>query len=154
MENDIMIIPLTQARFNEAVELVFNADLDTRDEIEHHLNHIDAHYVALAGNKLIGVIGWYQDNVQYATDAMNELFPGEDAYWVGFFAVDKNYRGKGTGKSLLQKLEDVVKEKNQTDLWVSSVPETKTYYENHGFVLVKRGAINGNEKYFMCKNLA
>jgi len=49
------------------------------------LEHIDAHYIALDNKKIIGVIGWYQDNVDYATRAMGDKFPGENAYWVGFF---------------------------------------------------------------------
>src|SRR5437870_2407999 len=136
MDSKIKIIPLTENTFNDAVNLVLAAELDTREEIEHHLNHIHAHYIAVDNNKVIGVIGWYQDNVNYANDAMRDKFPGIDAYWVGFFVVDKKYRGQKIGAHLLERLEEVIKRKGVNKLWVSSVPETKTYYENHGFTLV------------------
>lgn len=152
MEN-IKIVPLTKGRFNEAVEAVLRAKLDTREEIEHHLQHIDAHYVAMDGGKIIGVIGWYQDNVHWANEAMGAKFPGIEAYWVGFFAVDKEYRGKGIGFALFQKLEEVVKAKGADKLWVSSVPETKSYYERQGFKLVCTGKIGGNQKFFLVKDL-
>lgn len=153
MNSDIKITPLTSQLFDEAVTLVFNADLDTREEIEHHLQHLDANYVALSDNKIIGVIGWYQDNVHYADKAMGDKFPGEEAYWVGFFAIEKKHQGKGIGSLLLQKLEEEVKKKEADTLWVSSVPETKSYYESKGFKLIIEGEIGDNHKYFLAKNL-
>ena len=153
VKTNTSIIPLTKERFDEAVDLLLKAELDTREEIEHHLQHLDAHYVALDGRKIIGVIGWYQDNVHYADTAMGNKFPGEEAYWVGFFAVDKKYRGRGVGYTLLHRLESVLKEKNITELWVSSVPKTRSYYEKHGFSLVMEGEISGNKKFFLVKKL-
>lgn len=153
MENKIEIIPLTEERLNEAVNVVLRANLDTSEEIEHHLKHIDAHYIAVDGKKVIGVIGWYQDNVNYANEAMGEKFPGAEAYWVGFFAVEEKYRGQGIGYGLLQKLEGVLKEQKVSKLWVSSVPESKDYYEKEGFKLVVTGKISGNQKFFLAKNL-
>lgn len=85
---------------------------------------------------------------------MGDKFPGDDAYWIGFFAVDKQYQGKGIGASLLQKLEDSVKEKGVNELYVSSVPETRSYYEQHGFQIVMDGEISGNKKFFMVKHLS
>lgn len=151
--NNIEIQKLTKERFNEAVELVLKADLDTREEIEHHLEHLDAHYIALDGDKIVGVIGWYQDNVNYATEAMGRKFPGEEAYWVGFFTVDEKYRTQGIGYSLFQKLGKVVKQMGVNELWVSSVPETRSYYERQGFKLVMEGEISGNPKFFLVKHL-
>ena len=153
METSFQIIPLTQELFKDAVDVVMRAELDTREEVEHHLQHLDAHFVAIEDGKVVGVIGWYQDNVQYADEAMGDKFPGEEAYWVGFFAVDKNYQKKGIGAALLQKLEESVKEKQSDKLWVSSVPETRSYYESKGFVLVLEGEIGGNQKFFMSKKL-
>lgn len=153
MESKIKIVPLTQERFNEAVDVVLRANLDTKEEIEHHLQHLDAHYIAVEGEKVIGVIGWYQDNVNYANEAMGEQFPGVEAYWVGFFAVEEEYRGQGIGYALLQKLEGVLKEQKVNKLWVSSVPESKEYYEKEGFKLVTTGEISGNQKFFLVKDL-
>lgn len=152
MEN-VKIIPLTRDRFDEAVNLVLQAELDTKEEIEHHLKHLEAHYIAVLDGNIIGVIGWYQDNVNYATDAMGDAFPGTEAYWVGFFVVDKKHRGKGIGQALLKKIEEEINMKNVYELWVSSVPETHRYYKKHGFSLVKIGYIGGNEKYFMVKKI-
>lgn len=150
---NIKINKLNKQKLAEAVNLVLNAKLDTREEIEHHLQHIDAHYVALDKDKVVGVIGWYQDTVNYANEAMGEKFPGPEAYWVGFFAVDNKYRGQGIGYALLNKLEDVVRNLNAKRLWVSSVPKTNKYYERQGFKLIKTGKINDNLKYFMVKDL-
>lgn len=149
----IKIQRLTKENFKRAVDLVLKAKLDTREEIEHHLEHIDAHYIALDKNKLIGVIGWYQDNVNYATKAMGNKFPGTKAYWVGFFAVDEKFRSKGVGYALLSKLQQVIKENGVNELWVSSIPETKKYYEKQGFKTVMKGKIGGNLKSFMKKLL-
>lgn len=154
MNSDTKIIPLTNQLLVEAVELVLNANLDTREEIEHHLEHVDAHYIALSENKVVGVIGWYQDNVHYASATMGDKFPGEEAFWVGFFAVEKTYQGKGIGQALLQKLEAVIRDKQVDTLWVSSVPESKSYYENLGFNLICEGEISGNHKYFLAKSLS
>lgn len=154
MISNIKIIPLSQDKFKEAVDVVLAAELDTREEIVHHLEHIEAHFIAMDGDKVIGVIGWYQDNVNWANVAMGDQFPGVEAYWVGFFAVDKNDRGKGIGFALLQKLEEVIKEKNQDKLWVSSVPETKAYYERQGFKLVCEGKVARDRlRYFLVKEL-
>jgi len=153
VKKNYSIIPLTKRNYLDAVDLVFKADLDTRSEIEHHLQHLDAHYVAVDRKKIIGVIGWYLDTEQYANAAMGDKFPGEHAYWVGFFAVDPQYRGNKIGESLLRKLESVLIGKNIGELWVSSVPETKSYYEKHGFILVMTGEISGNNKFFLEKKL-
>ena len=154
MNKDIKIQQLTKDRFEEAVSLVLKAELDTKEEIEHHLEHFDAHYMALVKNKIVGVIGWYQDNVNYATKAMGKRFPGIKAYWVGFFAVDGKYQGQGIGYTLISKLEQVIKEKGDDEIWVSSVPETKEYYKKQGFETVMQGEINGNPKFFMVKKLS
>ncbi|HVZ12730.1 MAG TPA: GNAT family N-acetyltransferase [Patescibacteria group bacterium] len=149
----MQISKLTKELFPEAVELVLRAELDTREEIEHHLQHVDAHFVAIENDKVIGVIGWYQDTVHYADAAMGDKFPGEDAYWVGFFAVDKEHQGHGIGSALIKQLEEVVKSMGADTLWVSSVPETKSYYESKGFSLVCEGEIRGNQKYFFSKSI-
>lgn len=153
MENDYQIVQLDRKNFHDAVDVVLRAKLDTKEEIEHHLQHLDAHFTAIKEGTIIGVIGWYQDNVNYADQAMGDKFPGEEAYWIGFFAVDENYRRKGVGKALLNKLEEELKEKTVKELWVSSVPETKSYYEKRGFRLIIEGEINGNKKYFLMKSL-
>ncbi|MBU4016181.1 GNAT family N-acetyltransferase, partial [Patescibacteria group bacterium] len=75
------------------------------------------------------------------------------AYWVGFFAVDDKYRGQGMGYALLKELEKVIKERGAKELWVSSVPETKDYYQRQGFKIFMQGKIGGNPKFFCVKKL-
>jgi len=153
VRSPFQINPLTHDQFANAVEFVVQAGLDTKEEVEHHLKHLDAHYVAVSNNNVVGIIGWYQDNVHYSDKAMGNKFPGEQAYWVGFFAVDKNYQNKGIGTALLNKLEEVLKKKHVDTLWVSSVPETKGYYEKKGFLLVCEGQIGNKQKFFLSKRL-
>lgn len=153
MNKKITIRPLTKKLFKEAVDLVLKAGLDTREEIEHHLQHINAHYVAIDNGGVIGVIGWYQDNVNYANKAMGDKFPGEDVFWVGFFAVDEKYQGQGIGYALLKELEKVIKEKGVRELWVSSVSETKDYYLRQGFKVFMQGQIGGDPKFFCVKKI-
>jgi predicted N-acetyltransferase YhbS len=150
--NQHKIISLTKEKFQEAVDLVVAADLDTREEIEHHLEDINAHFVALnANDKIIGVIGWYQDTVNYANEAMGDAFPGEDAYWVGFFAVDIEQRGEGIGFALINKLQETLNSKGVSELWVSSVPESADYYARQGFEKITEGKISDSLKIFMVK---
>jgi predicted N-acetyltransferase YhbS len=153
MGNQINLSKLTKERFDDAVQVVLVAGLDTKEEIEHHLQHLDAHFVALSDDQVVGVIGWYQDSVNYATAAMGSKFPGEEAYWVGFFAVDKAYQGQGIGAMLFGKIEDDIRRRGADAFWVSSVPETQTYYARHGFRKVMEGEISGKRKIFMVKQL-
>lgn len=153
IKNSIRIHQLTGKNYDEAVRLVFDTGLDTREEIVHHLQHMNAHFIALDQDKVIGVIGWYRDDMNYATEAMGHKFPGKKAYWVGFFVVDQKYRRQGIGYALLTKLEQVVKRKKADELWVSSVPQTRKYYERQGFKPVMKGRIYGNRKYFLVKTL-
>lgn len=151
--NMIDIVSLTEDKLEEAIDLVFNANLDTRSEIEHHLQEVEKHFIAVENNKIIGVMGWYQDNINYAKEAMGDMFPGEDRYWVGFFAVAKEYRGKGIGTRLLQTIENIVTEKGEDELWVSSVPDSQSYYEKQGFQKVTQGKIEGQLMIFLKKEL-
>ena len=152
--DSIKIVPLTKTTFEDAVQVVLNAKLDTRVEVEHHLTHTEANFIAKDGEKVIGVIGWYQDKEDWATEAMGHRFPGTEVYWVGFFAVDQKYRGRGIGSKLLNYIEEKLKSKGETELWVSSVPKTKSYYQMHGFKTVMTGKIHNNPKVFMVKLLS
>lgn len=153
ISNKIQIVPLTDEKFAEAVQLLLKANLDTQSEIEHHLQHLEAHYLAMFNKNVVGVIGWYQDNVDYATKAMGSKFPGIEAYWVGFFAVAKGLQKKGIGSKLITKLEQVLIQKGVNQLWVSSVPESASYYQKQGFKYFMKGKIGDSLKIFMVKKL-
>lgn len=149
----VTIIPLPKEKLEESINLIFDLKLDTRAEIEHHLQEIDKHYIAIEDGTVQGVIGWYQDNIQYANEAMGDTFPGEDAYWVGFFGVRKDHQGRGIGSQLLRKIEEVVLALGATELWVSSVVASQSYYEQKGFKEISRGKIEGIMMVFLKKNL-
>lgn len=148
----MQIHQLSKDTYQAASDLLFSLDLDTREEINHHLDEMEKYYVAIDGGKVLGVIGWYQDNLNYANEAMGEKFPGVEAYWIGFFGVDKNSQGKGIGTKLIEHLQNVLKEKEIKDLWVSSVTESTTYYEGKGFKKVASGDISGRPHDFLVKH--
>lgn len=145
---------LSQNYFEESVQLLLDLELDIREEIEHHLTDMDAHLICLDGNAVVGIVGWYKDNVNYANEAMGDLFPGEDAFWVGFFGVKSEYQNKGIGTQLLSLIEENIRERGANEWWVSSVPEAKEFYEKKGFSVVCSGEISGNKKVFMRKKLS
>ncbi len=147
------IFPLSYKTFQQSSDLLFSLGLDTREEIEHHLSDMSQYYVATEREEVVGIIGWYQDNVNYAKEAMGELFPGERAYWVGFFGVASAHQNKGIGKLLIQHLEDILLRMNANELWVSSVPDAAAYYQGRGFYIISSGEIHGNRKIFLKKDL-
>lgn len=151
MSNKIQ--PLTGERFEEAVKLLVDLNLDSRDEIVHHLKALDAHLVYLNNDEVIGIIGWYKDDVNYANKAMGADFPGEDAFWVGFFGVKKGYQSKGVGTELITAMENNIVRLGAHEWWVSSVPDAKEFYRSKGFEVACTGEISGREKYFMKKVL-
>ncbi len=144
---------LTKDFFSEAVDLLVDLELDSKEEIEHHLEDMDAHMIYLDEGKVIGVIGWYKDTMNYAKGTMGDNFPGEDAFWVGFFGVKKESQNQGVGTKLFESIESVISDNGATEWWVSSVPDAKGFYESKGFSVVCTGVINGNEKFFMKKGL-
>ena len=148
---DPNIQPLTKIFFSESVNLLLDLELDTKEEIEHHLVDMDAHLIYLNKGKVVGVIGWYKDTVNYAKKAMTDRLPGEDAFWVGFFGVKKEFQNRGIGTKLFESMEKAISDNGATELWVSSVPDAKGFYQSKGFSVVCTGAINGNKKYFMKK---
>lgn len=96
IEKSATISPLDEGRLNEAIDLVFKTGLDTREEVEHHLRDLGAYYIALdQSDKIIGVIGWYQDNVNYANEAMGKNFPAPKLIGWVFSRLKKNIAARG-----------------------------------------------------------
>lgn len=147
------IVQLSTDTYKQSGDLLFSLGLDSREEIDHHLDEMSQYYVALEGDKVVGVVGWYQDNVNYAKAAMKDSFPGEDAYWVGFFGVDIHFQNIGVGTELLNYLENILLGMKVSELWVSSVPDATGYYQKNGFSIITRGVINDSEKVFLKKDL-
>ncbi len=147
------IVQLSTETYKQSGDLLFSLGLDSREEIDHHLDEMSQYYVALEGDKVVGVVGWYQDNMNYAKDAMKELFPGEEAYWIGFFGVDVDFQNIGVGTELLNYLDKVLLGMKVSELWVSSVPDATGYYLKNGFRNVTTGVIHDSVKVFLKKDL-
>ena len=56
----------------------------------------------------------YEDNYYYVPDNMKNCFDGE----VSILILDKNYRGKGIGKNLLQEVFELAKKDNMKNLQI------------------------------------
>ena len=84
---------------------------------------------------------------------MGDKFPGTKAFWLGFFAVDKKYRGKGIGFALITKLEKELLKKGADKLWVTSVPETTIYYKRQQFKMVLKANVHGKPRDILVKEL-
>lgn len=147
------VISLDDKTYKQAEDLLFELGLDSREEIQHHLDEKEKYFIAIKNDEVIGVIGWYQDNVNYAKDAMGDDFPGEDAYWIGFFGVKREFQNQGVGENLINELEKILRSKDVSELWVSSVPEAVGYYKKNDFVIQIEGEISGNPKVFLKKKL-
>lgn len=90
---------------------------------------------------MVGEIGWYHDDGGFAGKALGKNFPyGKNIYWLGHFAVDPNFRGKGVGTALLEYLEDVIKKLGGRELWVYT-DQARVFYEKVGFGFVQKAWI-------------
>ena len=92
------------------------------------------YYVLVENKKVIGMIGLY------AYD--------KKSYWLGWFCVEKKYRGKGFGKKLLDFAIDKSKKRRVLYLYTENSKEFETarkLYAKYGFELYK---IEGKFLYY------
>lgn len=88
----------------------------------------DEVYVAKIDDKTIGVIGFCRD-----------YFSTDYSYWLGWFVVDKKYRGKqefAVAKKLLQKVETELRGRKIKKLFVSTEDtnaRAKSFYTKNQF---------------------
>lgn len=83
---------------------------------------------------------------------MKDNFPyGKDVYWVGHFAVEKDYRNNKIGTKLLTYLGHVVKQLGARGLWVYT-SQARGFYEKNGFVFVQKGEIDNEWEDFLKKD--
>ncbi|VVB78176.1 Acetyltransferase (GNAT) domain protein [uncultured archaeon] len=79
----------------------------------------------------------------------------KEAYWLAWFCVDPEFRGKKLGSTLIDLMIKKAKEgKTYLRLYTSSGPIEKTaraLYEKRGFVTTKveKGIDNGYDKIYM-----
>ncbi len=150
--NKVTIIPLTDRYLNQAINLVYSIFPDEDEPISIELfasihkirlkefvNHLDTEIKSLKyfiatdnHDRVIGIIGLYTTNEDY-----------EDTYWVGWYAVDLNERGKGIGRALLEHVIKIAKKSGKTNLclYTSTDPDEATaqiLYEKNGFEITKR----------------
>lgn len=85
----------------------------------------DKVYIALFGEELAGVIGYWRDYL--STDY---------SYWLGWFVVKEKFRKKHIGTKLLKKVEAELKAKKKKKLFVSTEDYNavaKHFYTKNGF---------------------
>jgi len=88
----------------------------------------DKVYMAKLKGKTIGVIGFYRD-----------YFSTDYSYWLGWFVVDKKYRGRkdcAVAKKLLKEVESELAKRRIKKLFVSADDtntRAKSFYAKKGF---------------------
>lgn len=168
------IIPLTKKYLTKAIGLVssvfpgedivskaFEASVD-KDAFEEFISEYTQvksleYFIAVDENDtILGTNGLY--SLQEDLD---------DSYWLGWYCVDPNHRGKGIGKALLNYCVDEAKRrgKKYLKLYTSTDPneaKAQEVYEKSGFYVYKyNGSLytkqvqkdKGYEIFFRRKNL-
>lgn len=89
----------------------------------------EKYFVVKKGNNIIAISGYSQDP---------EV---SDLYWLGWFAVKKEFQRKGIGTFLLKKIIKILSDENVRLLCVhtsSKMPQAIRFYEKNGFVVMGR----------------
>lgn len=107
-------------------------------------------WVAKDGDKVVGVIGWYQDKGSYIKPLLGKkLFPtGDKIFWVSFFAVSEDLRGGGVGIMLMKKLIQELEYKKAKELWTYT-SRARKFYEKMGFERITNKMINDEPHDFL-----
>jgi GNAT superfamily N-acetyltransferase len=139
---DIKIKPIDDSTYKEAVRIAVEGDTDDNFYAQQWLKNYDRYYVAMSEDRVVGEIGWYQDDGTLSGKVLGDKLPhGNNNYWVSHFAVDERFRNKGIGGILFKYLEKVVKEKGAKELWVYTDTAQKFYLKN-GFTFVAKGEVD------------
>lgn len=151
---NVQIESLTEKTKYEARDLVVKADIGPslrvikffNKSLRQQHNNI---FLAMVDDHIVGIIGWYIDDGHWAGKSLGKLFPyGNDIYWVSYFAVIEEYRGKGIGKILMEKLFGEMKKKHAKVLWVYT-RKARGFYEKMGFQFVTRTHIESCDHDFL-----
>ena len=150
---DIQIVPLNNKTYEEVVRIAVEGATGEEKDIRPRLRFYHRYFTAIFDSKVVGEIGWYQDDGTFAGIALKENFPyGSNVYWIGHFAVEKDYRGRKIGTKLLTYLENVVKRLGAKEVWVYT-SQARGFYEKRGFVFVQKGQIDDAWEDFLKKPL-
>jgi len=112
-------------------------------KMRYYLQHTEksAQYVMLDGEKIIGfaLAGIIDENELDKYDFIDHANPREPLSWVllGQITVDANYRGKGIGSMLIDRIEKRAQEMNLKGVYTGTRGNTRLFYEKNGFVLDK-----------------
>lgn len=155
---ELKILAITKHNIQQAIDIAVEATVGERVDIERdmqkNLNEkTNRYFAAYYGNKMVGEIGWYQDKEGFAKKALGDIFPeGEDIFWVAYFSVKPELRGKGVGKILMAKIETEVKNKGCHKRYVYT-SRARKFYEKCGFKFLKKGYIEDCWQDFLRKDL-
>lgn len=150
----INIQPLSNKNKLEAVEVVLESKVGPRARALRFFNKslrnkIDNVFLAYFENKVVGLIGWYQDKGEWAGKSLGKLFPyGDKIYWVSYFGVREKFKNKGIGTQLIKKLFEEMKIKKAKELWVYT-SRAKGFYEKMGFKFMTRARIESKPHDFL-----
>ena len=113
------------------------------ERMRYYLEHKEksAQYIALDGEKIVGfalagTIGEEDLDKYYFVDHRN---PREPLSWVflGQITVDAEYRHKGIGSMLLDRVEERAREMNMKGVYTGTRGNTRLFYEKNDFVIDK-----------------
>ncbi|MHC1682302.1 MAG: GNAT family N-acetyltransferase [Clostridiaceae bacterium] len=151
LPKDVIIVPLTKTYLEQSINLVESTfdeeDMSLSKELEasvdekkfaKYVKRYDKnmrtleYFIAKDNNqRVIGIIGLYSLKKDY-----------KDTYWIGWYCVDINERGKGIGKALLEFIITMAKyrEKKYLCLYTSTdknEAKAQKIYEQYGFFITK-----------------
>lgn len=155
---EFVVKSLSKINLKSAVDIASAAEVGERKDIDREMkksldNKTKQFFVAVCLDNVVGEIGWYQDKEKTAKKALGKDFPeGEDVFWVAYFSVAPEIRGKGVGRLLVNKIESEVKNKGGKYLWVYS-SRARVFYEKCGFTFIKKGYIEDCWQDFLRKDL-
>lgn len=112
-------------------------------------------FLAKDNDAIVGVVGGWLKGTPSGYDVEDEILKQQNAYdeaHLDWIAVKKDYRVKGIGATLVERICSWAREQNKKKIWVEvsqekSDFETVSFYKKHGFNEI--GAFRGQkgEKY-------
>lgn len=145
------VVPLTKEFLEESIDLVesifddegtslrkeLEASVDEKEFVKYvkrydrNMKSLE-YFIAIDKRySVLGIIGLYSLKKDY-----------KDTYWIGWYCVDENERGKGIGKELLEFVINMAKfrEKKYLCLYTSTdnnEAKAQKIYEQYGFFITK-----------------
>ena len=94
---------------------------------EHGLDDGRSYFVHRQSNKIVGLVGLH-----------HAIWGPEKNVWLAWFAVDPNVQGQGLGRTLLEEIESLARQKGFAKLLVETYEhadfdKARRFYERNGF---------------------